>query len=102
MKTKKIEAVFKPGIKAQILYTEEDIKQFGLYLGDNYKRLKGKKIDEIFDEVFTKDDQTKVILYTEQEVKNLVNQAFIEGGKSSQKPLRDLDINDWFENNKKK
>lgn len=59
MKTTKIEAVFKPGIKAQILYTE-------------------------------------------QEVKNLVNQVFIEGSKSGQKPLRDFDIDNWFEKIKKK
>jgi hypothetical protein len=32
------------------MYTEEDMKQFGLYLGDNLKNLKGKTIDEIFEE----------------------------------------------------
>lgn len=31
-------------------YSEEDMKQFGLYLGDNLKKLKGKTIDEIFEE----------------------------------------------------
>ena len=29
-------------------YSEEDMKQFGLYLGDNLKKLKGKSIDELF------------------------------------------------------
>jgi hypothetical protein len=33
----------------QIMYSEEDMKQFGLYLGDNLKNLKGKTIDEIFE-----------------------------------------------------
>jgi hypothetical protein len=32
------------------LYSEEDMKQFGLYLGDNLKKLKGKSIDEIFEQ----------------------------------------------------
>ena len=32
------------------LYSEEDMKQFGLYLGDNLKKLKGKTIDEIFEQ----------------------------------------------------
>ena len=31
-------------------YSEEDMKQFGLYLGDNLKKLKGKTIDEIFEQ----------------------------------------------------
>lgn len=31
------------------MYSEEDMKQFGLYLGDNLKKLKGKTIDEIFE-----------------------------------------------------
>ena len=31
-------------------YTEEDMKQFGLYLGDNFKKLKSKTIDEIFEQ----------------------------------------------------
>jgi hypothetical protein len=30
-------------------YSEEDMKQFGLYLGENFKKLKGKTIDEIFE-----------------------------------------------------
>jgi hypothetical protein len=34
--------------KEQIGYSEEDMKQFGLYLGDNLKKLKGKSIDELF------------------------------------------------------
>ena len=32
------------------MYSEEDMKQFGLYLGDNLKKLKGKSIDEIFEQ----------------------------------------------------
>jgi hypothetical protein len=32
------------------MYSEEDMKQFGLYLGDNLKKLKGKTIDEIFEQ----------------------------------------------------
>lgn len=35
--------------KAQ-MYSEEDMKQFGLYLGNNFKELKGKTIDEIFEQ----------------------------------------------------
>ena len=31
-------------------FSEEDMKQFGLYLGDNLKKLKGKTIDEIFEQ----------------------------------------------------
>jgi hypothetical protein len=31
-------------------YSEEDMKQFGLYLGDNLKKLKNKSIDEIFEQ----------------------------------------------------
>jgi hypothetical protein len=31
-------------------YSEEDMKQFGLYLGNNLKKLKGKTIDEIFEQ----------------------------------------------------
>ncbi len=34
--------------KQQKGYSEEDMKQFGLYLGDNLKKLKGKSIDELF------------------------------------------------------
>jgi hypothetical protein len=34
--------------KEQIGYSDEDMKQFGLYLGDNLKKLKGKSIDELF------------------------------------------------------
>lgn len=43
---------FKQGAKWQQerMYSEEDIKQFGLYLGDNLKKLKGKTIDEIFEQ----------------------------------------------------
>ena len=36
--------------KEQKGYSEEDMKQFGLYLGDNLKKLKGKSIDEIFEQ----------------------------------------------------
>ena len=32
------------------MYSEEDMKQFGLYLGNNLKQLKGKTIDEIFEQ----------------------------------------------------
>lgn len=32
------------------MYSEEDMKQFGLYLGDNFKKLKSKTIDEIFEQ----------------------------------------------------
>ena len=32
------------------MYSEEDMKKFGLYLGDNLKKLKGKTIDEIFEQ----------------------------------------------------
>lgn len=32
------------------LYSEEDMKQFGLYLGDNLKKLRGKTIDKIFEQ----------------------------------------------------
>jgi hypothetical protein len=32
------------------MYSEDDMKQFGLYLGDNLKKLKGKSIDEIFEQ----------------------------------------------------
>jgi hypothetical protein len=35
---------------AERMYSEEDMKQFGLYLGDNLKKLKGKSIDEIFEQ----------------------------------------------------
>ena len=38
-----------PIIKNNIIYNEEDIKQFGLYLGNNYKKLKGESIDTIFE-----------------------------------------------------
>jgi len=30
-------------------YSQEDMKQFGLYLGENFKKLKCKTIDEIFE-----------------------------------------------------
>ena len=36
--------------QAERMYSEEDMKQFGLYLGDNLKKLKGKTIDEIFEQ----------------------------------------------------
>jgi hypothetical protein len=36
--------------QAERMYSEEDLKQFGLYLGDNFKKLKGKTIDEIFEQ----------------------------------------------------
>jgi len=36
------------------IYSEEDMKQFGLYLGDNFKKLKGKTIDEIFKQFLNK------------------------------------------------
>jgi tRNA nucleotidyltransferase/poly(A) polymerase len=36
--------------QAKRMYSEEDMKQFGLYLGDNFKKLKGKTIDEIFEQ----------------------------------------------------
>lgn len=47
----KIEA-FKDGAKweQERSYSEEDMKQFGLYLGDNIKSLKGKTIDELFEQ----------------------------------------------------
>jgi hypothetical protein len=32
------------------MYSEEEVKQFGLYLGDNLKKLKDKTIDEIFEQ----------------------------------------------------
>ena len=32
------------------MYSEEDMKQFGLYLGDNFKNLRGLTIDEIFEQ----------------------------------------------------
>lgn len=43
---------FREGAKwqAERMYSEEDLKQFGLYLGDNFKKLKGKTIDEIFEQ----------------------------------------------------
>jgi hypothetical protein len=49
---KDVRNAFKAGAKWQSekMYTEEDMKQFGLYLGDNLKNLKGKTIDEIFEE----------------------------------------------------
>lgn len=31
-------------------FTEEDMKQFGLWLGANLKKNKNKTIDELFDE----------------------------------------------------
>lgn len=31
------------------LYTEEDMKNFGLWLGFNLKKFKGKSIDELFE-----------------------------------------------------
>ena len=34
--------------QAERMYSEEDMKQFGLYLGNNLKKLKGKTIDRIF------------------------------------------------------
>ena len=45
-------ASFKLGAKwqAERMYSEEDMKQFGLYLGDNLKKSKGKTIDEIFEQ----------------------------------------------------
>ena len=44
--------IFTLGAKwqAERMYSEEDMKQFGLYLGDNLKKLKGKTIDEIFEQ----------------------------------------------------
>ena len=36
--------------QAENMYSEEDMKQFGLYLGDNLKKSKGKTIDEIFEQ----------------------------------------------------
>jgi hypothetical protein len=36
--------------QAKRMYSKEDMKQFGLYLGDNFKKLKGKTIDEIFEQ----------------------------------------------------
>lgn len=36
--------------QAERMYSEEDMKQFGLYLGDNFKKLKNKSIDEIFEQ----------------------------------------------------
>jgi hypothetical protein len=36
--------------QAERMYSEEDMKQFGLYLGDNLKKLKNKSIDEIFEQ----------------------------------------------------
>jgi hypothetical protein len=36
--------------KQERSYSEEDMKQFGLYLGDNLKKLKNKSIDEIFEQ----------------------------------------------------
>ncbi len=32
------------------MYSAEDMKQFGLYLGDNIHKLKNKLIDDIFNE----------------------------------------------------
>ena len=32
------------------MYGEEDMKQFGLYLGEHFKKLRGKTIDEIFEQ----------------------------------------------------
>ena len=45
-------SAFNNGAKwqAERMYSEEDMKQFGLYLGDNLKKLKGKTIDEIFEQ----------------------------------------------------
>jgi hypothetical protein len=44
--------IFEMGVKwqAERMYSEEDMKQFGLYLGDNLKKLKNKSIDEIFEQ----------------------------------------------------
>jgi hypothetical protein len=43
-------AGFVRGYKAATkVYSGEDLKQFGLWLGNNLKILKGKTIDEIFD-----------------------------------------------------
>lgn len=37
-------------LQAERMYSEEDMKQFGLYLGSNLKELKNKTIDEIFEQ----------------------------------------------------
>lgn len=38
-----------PQVEQPKEYTAEDMKQFGLFLGDNLKKYKGKSIDEIFE-----------------------------------------------------
>ena len=43
-------ALLKNNWRQEKSYSEEDMKQFGLYLGDNFKKLKGKTIDEIFEQ----------------------------------------------------
>ena len=43
-------ALLKNNWQKEKSYSEEDMKQFGLYLGDNLKKLKGKTIDEIFEQ----------------------------------------------------
>lgn len=40
--------------QAERMYSDEDMKQFGLYLGDNLKKYKGKLIDDIFEEFINK------------------------------------------------
>jgi hypothetical protein len=47
---KKLAFMFGAKWQAERMYSEEDMKQFGLYLGDNFKKLKGKTIDEIFEQ----------------------------------------------------
>ena len=43
-------ALLKNNWRQEKSYSEVDMKQFGLYLGDNFKKLKGKTIDEIFEQ----------------------------------------------------
>ena len=53
---KQMDDAYDKGFKDAIerSYSKEELKQFGLYLGDNFKKLKGKTIDEIFKQFKTK------------------------------------------------
>jgi hypothetical protein len=60
---------FEEGYKsATKTYSEEDLKQFGLWLGNNLKKLKGKTIDEIFDSSPIKQSKTPKWFVAETEL----------------------------------
>ena len=88
------------------LYTEEDMKDFGLFLDNNVKKFKNKTIDALFNTYLGINNITKElnksILYTEEEVKRIARNANVryQTNEMDDKEI-ESSFDEWFEKIKK-